>query len=419
MADLGQALISKILVEEDIVPVVTAGIKPDWFEDVEHRKVYTWMLDYLSRYGETATPEAVETEFPNYTLRKRVTEPFEYYIDRFRALRERAILVDGVIDASGALDEDDTVLAQQHISGALLRLGQEVSSLQDENAVEDPQDRYNQYRRARKTPGTLTGVATGFPTIDFKTGGFQNQQFVLMGGQPKQGKSFMLMFAAIAAHDMGKKVLFLSFEMSKEEQLCRYDSMTCGINALKLMHGTSDEDDLKKLRKGMGIRRRMSPFIVSADISATTTVSGLAAKIEQHKPDIVFVDGVYLMENEIGADPGSPRAYTSISRGLKRLAQRADIPLVGTTQALSAKVKGNEITMHSLGWTSAWAQDTDLLLGVEGDETSTSLIRVRIVAGRHVSPCVIGMQCVWDESRFFEWNPDEEFNNDDDDEDDD
>lgn len=414
MADLGQALITKIVVEEDLTTAVSAGIKPDWFENADHRKVYQWMLDYFSRYGETPTAEALEAEYPNYELRKRVTEPFEYYIDKFRALRERAILVDGVIDANAALDEDDTVQAQQHINRALVRLGQEVSPLQDENAVEGPQERYNRYRQARRTPGKLTGVATGFPTIDFKTGGFQKQQFVLMGGQPKQGKSFMLMVSAIAAHDAGKKVLFLSFEMSKDEQLARYDAMTCGINVTKLLLGISDEEDLKRLRKGMGMRRRMQPFIVSADISATTTVSGLAAKIEQHKPDIIFVDGVYLMENEIGAEPGSPRAYTSISRGLKRLAQRANIPLVGTTQALSAKVKGGgEVTMHSLGWTSAWSQDTDLLIGVEG-EPDSRLIKVRIVAGRHVSPCVISVTCNWEESLFEEYDLDDDEEDDED-----
>lgn len=157
----------------------------------------------------------------------------------------------------------------------------------------------------------------------------------------------------------------------------------------------------------------MSPFIVSGDISATTTVSGLSAKIEEHEPDIVFVDGVYLMENEIGAQPGSPQAYTAISRGLKRLAQRIDKPLVATTQALVGKMdKQGSVTINSLGWTSAWAQDADLILGVERISDSP-LLRLRVVAGRNVPPAEINVGCNWEESLFQEveieeYDPEEE-----------
>ena len=73
---------------------------------------------------------------------------------------------------------------------------------------------------------------------------------------------------------------------------------------------------------------------LSADITATTTPSGLSGKIDEHRPDIVFVDGIYLMENEAGHQPGTAQAYTSLSRSMKRLAQRTGCPVVGTMQAL-------------------------------------------------------------------------------------
>lgn len=414
MADIGQALISKIIAEDDLVTALNAGIKADWFEDQEHRKVYAWMLEYFSRYSETPTPDALNSQYPNYQLRKRVPEPYEYYLDLFRAQRERAILVDTVIDANAALDDDDTRRAQETFSGGLVRLGREVSSLTDENAIGKMRSRYDRYVESLKVGGELTGIATGFYSLDYKTAGYHPQQFILMGGQPKQGKSFMMMKSAIAAHDAGNKVLFLSFEMSQDEQLMRYDSITCGINSMKLLHGTLSDEDLKKLRYGMRLRKNMQPFIVSADISASTTISGLAAKVEQHQPDIIFVDGVYLMDNEVGADPGSPQAYTSISRGLKRLAQRTNKPLVGSTQALPSKMgKDGAVTMGSLGWTSAWAQDTDLLLGVER-LPDAPLIRLRVVSGRNVSPGEIAISCNWEESIFEEWDPDVDDENDDD-----
>jgi len=401
MADLGRALISKIIDENDLVFALNAGIRVSWFEDAEHAAAFRWISEYHARYGETPTERALKMEFPTYRLLS-TPEPYEFYLDRFREQRKRAILTDTLADADEALKIGDSKKAQEGFSRGLLRLGQEVSSLTDENAVKKLKSRYDVYDDMRQHQGELRGIGTGFPTLDYKTGGYQSQQFILFGGTAKQGKSFLLMKSAIGAQEAGRKVLFVSFEMSQFEQLARYDAITCGMNAQHLLHGSLTEVEMKQLREGMRTMKNMPPFIISADISATTTVSGLAGKIEQHQPDIIFVDGVYLMENDTGAEAGSPQAYTAISRGLKRLAQRTQLPIVATTQALSAKM-GNHgaVTLHSLGWSSAWSQDADLILGVERvpDEPTITL---RIVAGRNVSPAEIYLACDWDRSTFFE-----------------
>lgn len=405
MADLGLRLISKIINDSDIVTAVTGGLRPEWFEDETHREVYQWMLSFYGKYGQAPNAVALGTQFPNYVL-KETPEPYDFYIDHFREQRKRALLSDMVVSANTALNDGDTKRAQEHVSQGLLNLGREVTTLTDQNAVEDMADRYKVYKEAQRNQGTVTGIATGFPTLDFSTSGYHPQQFIVLGGMAKQGKSFILMKMAIAAQEQGKRVLFLSFEMSGYEQLARYDALCFGINSMRLLHGTTTDEDFDKLKAGMRTRKNMAPFIISADISATTTVSGLSGKIEQHQPDIVFIDGVYLMENEVGAEPGSSQAYTSISRNLKRLAQRIKMPLVVTTQALSSKMKDNKVSMHSLGWTSAWSQDADLILGVERRDTDPT-INLRIVAGRNVSPREIQVRVDWENSEFEELEEDD------------
>jgi hypothetical protein len=213
--------------------------------------------------------------------------------------------------------------------------------------------------------------------------------------------SWMLMKTALAAHDAGNKVLFITFEMSSLEQRVRHDAMRCGLNANHLMHGTLDDLHMQKIKRGFRVLKNLEPFIISADISATTTVTGLAGKIDQHRPDIVFIDGVYLMESDTG-EPGSAQSYTAISRGLKRLAQRTKIPVVGTIQALTGKMgKDGAVTMHSLGWTSAWGQDADLIMGAERI-SGTPTIRLRVVGGRAVAVCEMSIACDWEESTFDE-----------------
>jgi replicative DNA helicase len=405
MADMGRSLISKIIAEDDIVSALSAGVRPEWFEEAEHREAFAWMSDYFNKYSETTTADALHHQFPNYRLLK-VNEPFDYYIDQFRSQRERSIIVDTIIDANTAIQDDDPVKAQQELAKGLTRLGLEVSSLTDEDAVSTWRERYEEYKRLAKKRSLLTGIDTGFPTLNMVSGGFHNSQLIVLGGTAKQGKSWMLIRMAIAAQEVGQKVLFISFEMSVKEQLARYDGMTCGVNSMKILHNNLTKEEGLRIYKGMRSRKNLPPFVISADISATTTASGLSGKIEQHQPDIVIVDGAYLMLSEGGEPPGSPAAMTAVSRSLKRLAQRIEKPVIISTQALTSKMSKGEVTMHSLGWTSAWGQDADLVLGVERVEKSP-VIKLRVVSGRNVSPREIGLAVNWEESTIMEANLDE------------
>lgn len=401
MADVARRLISKIVQEGDFAPALSGGIRDTWFEDAEHQRVFQWMIEYYNRYSKVPTKKAMELEFPAYHL-LQVDEPYEFYVDRFRDARQRTILVDTEIDLHEALEDGDLKLAKDRVYQGLSKIGAEVSSLADLDVVLEWHSRYDEYDDLRNMDDVMTGIATGFDTFDLLTGGFHDEQFVLFAGMAKAGKSWLMMKSAIAAQESGKKVLFITFEMSLKEQLARYDGLTCGIDSNKLLRNKLDDEDMKKLKQGMRLRTNMEPFIISADITATTTPSGLSGKIDEHQPDIVFVDGIYLMENESGHQPGTPQAYTSLSRSMKRLAQRVHVPVVGTMQALSGKMdKTGRVTLHSLGWSSSWSQDADLVFGVERDDTAP-LIKMRIVAGRNVSPAEVMVACDWEESSFEE-----------------
>jgi replicative DNA helicase len=401
MADVSRRLISKIVQEGDFYPALNGGIRDHWFEEEEHRRVFQWMMEYYGRYNATPTARALKLEFPNYQLLK-VDEPYEFYIDRFRDARTRTILVDTEIDLHEALEDGDLKLAKDRVYQGLNKVGAEVSSLSDLNVVMEWRSRFDEYEALRHRSDELTGICTGFDTYDHLTGGFHPEQFILFAGQAKAGKSWLMMKSAIAAQEQGKKVLFITFEMSLKEQLARYDGFTCQMDSNKLLRNTLSESDMRQLKDLMRDRRDMKEFIISADITATTTPSGLSGKIDEHRPDIVFVDGIYLMENEAGHQPGTAQAYTSLSRSMKRLAQRAKVPIVGTMQALSGKMdKTGRVTLHSLGWSSSWSQDADLVFGVERDP-AVDLIKLRIVAGRNVSPKEVFIACDWKESRFEE-----------------
>ena len=107
MADLGRNLISKIIIENDLLSATTAGVRAEWFEDPDHARVFKWMTEYSGRYGEVPTCRALKHQFPNYTL-LNVPEPYDYYIDKVRLQHERAIIFDTISEANEALECDDS-----------------------------------------------------------------------------------------------------------------------------------------------------------------------------------------------------------------------------------------------------------------------------------------------------------------------
>jgi replicative DNA helicase len=112
-------------------------------------------------------------------------------------------------------------------------------------------------------------------------------------------------------------------------------------------------------------------------------LNAIQAKIIQHRPDIVFIDGVYMMDDQDGAEKGTPRALTNVTRGLKRLAQNYRVPIVGTTQALSWKTTSKKgVQADSIGYTSSFVQDSDLVIAVDHDEDRQDVAQLKVLLNR-------------------------------------
>ena len=121
--------------------------------------------------------------------------------------------------------------------------------------------------------------------------------------------------------------------------------------------------------------------------------------------DLLVVDGVYLMDDEEGEPKGSPQALTNITRGLKRMAQKLDIPIVSTTQALSWKLnnkKTRAITADAIGYSSSFVQDADLVLGVERNPDLDDQAIIRVVAARTAPTGEVHIKWDWENMDFSE-----------------
>lgn len=367
MADVEHQIIAKVIRDQDMVALTEARITRDFFIDVEHLMVFDWMAEHWAKYGVAPSEQALRANYPNYKL-PATPEPMAYYVDKIRHRQRYNVLAEAVSDSAELLDSDVgdvTTEVQNLLQSALADVNASTSSLLDHNLT-DPEefDRlFDHYAALTKDPGALRGLPTGFPTIDMATMGLQPKQLVTLAGPPKWGKSTVALCIADNVVQAGHDVLLVSFEMSYDEQAARWVGLRAKLNYRRLLKGKMNDFDEKRLDRVLEkLEKGSKKLILSEDISATTTVSGIIAKIQQHKPALVIIDGVYLMEDERGEAAGSAAALTNITRMLKRAAQLYEVPIFITTQVLYSKMRGNTVTERSIGWSSSFVQDSDTVL---------------------------------------------------------
>jgi len=220
---------------------------------------------------------------------------------------------------------------------------------------------------------------------------------------PKTGKSVLAMQIAVNVHEDGFVPMFQSFEMTNIEQQHRHDAMRAKIAHSRLIRGSLNPKEEARYRAALAKMESMHKFYLT-DAVPSMTVTGLAAKIDKLRPNIVFVDGVYLMLDEITGEINTPQSITNVTRNLKKLAMSKELPMVISTQVLLWKMKKRQVSADAIGYSSSFYQDSDVILGLqkqdENDDTSREL---KIVASRNCGPASTDLLWDWEEGKFEEY----------------
>jgi len=391
MPDIEYQTLCRAIQDRDFNTLAHARITDAFFLDPDNAAVFDWMRDHWSRYGSSPSEDAFHREYPADNLIE-TPEPLSYYVDELREQRRYAMLTGMLDSVKEPLKNQDTDIAVKLLATGLEGLHQEVTELLDEKLNDTGEERVTYYKDMMTAKGLL-GWSTGFHSMDFATSGLQRGQLVTLAGNPKVKKSLLLMCMNIAANDAGAKTMYVSFEMTNQEQRTRHDALRAGISLTHLQQPAQMIDwEWKKLGRMMHTLEDKPSCVLVHDPTSTTTVSAVRAKIALHHPDVVLIDGAYMMECE---DPSltanSAQALTHITRSLKRLAQQADVAVVQTTQALLSRTPKGKLNLGSIGYSSSFAQDSDVVFGVEAVKDTEGNFAdnealLRILASRNCSP---------------------------------
>ena len=229
-----------------------------------------------------------------------------------------------------------------------------------EQAVMDTYEQLSDAQKREDHPDNR--IMTGLGPLDKMTGGLYGSKLMIIGARPSVGKSIFAMTICLNAAKQGKRVLYITMEMKVNELMEREFASASMVNLSEITSGEISEDGWIKLAESI-------PTLVSRQIFYCTdgyTVEDIRRAAfmlyEDGGIDLICVDYLQLLE---GSKKRSNRQeeVSDISRGLKRLAQELNIPIIALSQLNRGNAKEKRPpTMNDARESGAIEQDANIFL---------------------------------------------------------
>ena len=385
--DLEEAVLGAVMLEKSAFDAVIEILKPECFYVEAHQRIYRSMqglqqknqpIDILTVVEELKTREELEV----------VGGP--YYVTK---------LTNSVV-SSANIETHARIILQKFIQRELIRISGEIIG----DAYEDSTDVFdllddaesklfeitnNHLRKnfdsidqvlvktvqriedMRNRNEDITGVPSGFVSLDRVTYGWQQTDLIILAARPAVGKTaFALNLARNAALHPTKStpVALFSLEMSAGQLVQRILSAESEIWLEKISRGKLEEHEMKQLY-ARGIQKlAQAPIFI--DDSAALNIFELRAKCRRlknkHNIGLIIIDYLQLMSGTSDRQSNREQEISKISRDLKGLAKELQVPIIALSQLSREVEKRKEGAkmpqLSDLRESGAIEQDADMVM---------------------------------------------------------
>ena len=237
----------------------------------------------------------------------------------------------------------------------------------------------------------ITGVSTGFKSIDEMTSGLHPGELIIVAGRPAMGKTtFAMNIAENAAITTDKPVLVFSMEMPAEQLTMRILSSLGRIDQHRLRTGQLLDEDWPRISSTVGMMSKTKLLIDETPALSPMEMRARARRVAREHDGIslIVVDYLQLMRGSTGSDNRAAE-ISEISRSLKALSKELNVPVIALSQlnrGLEQRINKRPI-MSDLRESGAIEQDADLIVFIYRDEVynedSEDKGTAEIIIGKH------------------------------------
>jgi len=348
--DVEEAVLGAMLVEPATIDESMEELSAACFYDPQHRMIFEAMSELVNEHvsidlvtvseklRSKGNLEAVGGPVVLAGLSQNIAAAahIEYYI---KILKQKTIQRDLITASYEILKQsfDESTNVDDLIDNAQTKV---FAAIQN-NVKRDVQDIgsiinsvLDNLQELQNTTG-LSGVPSGYPSIDRITQGWQKSDLIILAARPSVGKTaFALNIARNAAVESNMPVAVFSLEMSADQLGKRLITTESGLSGEKIKGGVKLEqyewvqleDTLKRLAK--------APLYIDDTPGIPIMEFRTKAKrlVKQKGVRLIVVDYLQLMQGPVELRGLREQEVAAISRTLKATAKELNIPIIALSQ---------------------------------------------------------------------------------------
>jgi replicative DNA helicase len=439
--ELEEAVLGAIMLEKSAFDTVTEIIKPECFYVEANQMIFNAMQGLQQK----SMPIDILTVVEELKMREQLDAVGgPYYVTK---------LTNSVVSTAN-IDAHARIVLQKFIQRELIRISGEIigDAYEDSTDVFDLLDEsetkmfnitnnylkknfediqnvlaktINRIDELRTKTEDISGVPSGFPTLDRVTYGWQPTDLIILAARPAVGKTaFALNLARNAAlHPTSPRAVgFFSLEMGASQLVTRILSAESEIKMEKISRGKLENYEYEQLLS-KGIKKlEVAPIYI--DDTAALNIFEFRAKarrlVNKHKVGLIIIDYLQLMSGSNDNKGNREQEISNISRNLKALAKELNVPIIALSQlsrAVETRKESKMPQLSDLRESGAIEQDADMVMFIyrpeyyevmnnEHGESTHGETHVRIAKHRNGSLETIKLRAKLDIQKFEEWEGD-------------
>ena len=271
--------------------------------------------------------------------------------------------------------------------------------------------------KAAQNGNGISGITSGFPSIDRITQGWQNSDMVVIAARPSMGKTAFSLSMACNIAALGIPCAFFSLEMSKEQIVQRILSMETGINSKQIRSGQLSTDEWQHLENFVTPIEGM-PIVIDDQAAMKTLDFRTKAKnyVEKYGVKIIIIDYLQLMKSN-EKNQNREREVAEISSTIKAVAKELNVPIIALSQlnrAVESRQGDKRPTLADLRDSGSIEQDADLVCFIhrpekygievtEDGEPTAELGKIIFGKNRNGEVCDVNLHFIAEQAKFTEW----------------
>jgi len=384
--ELEQAILGACLLEGEAIDQVVDLIQPEMFYAERHQVVWqalkgqaiqnkpTDIIGIVEALKQQGHLEKIGGAFYLSQLTQRVNQAgniehqsrilAQYYMQR---------QVSGICNKYGTMadrQEGDPLEVLDGITDEVLSLSNLVIDSEPVMAGQALHDFQEWQEKALNSDGGVIGIPSGIDKLDRITKGFKGSDLIIVAGRPGMGKSAFAMQIALNCVRRKEPAIFFSIEMPSIKVITRVLAAESGVDFGRVRDKDYPENGeadivIQEAKQRIANYPLMIVDEGAVDIGKVQAISK-RAKSRLGGLGCIVVDYLQLMKGT-GNRKGENREQeiASISRGLKEIAKKLDVPVIALSQfSRAVEQRPDKRPMLSdLRESGAIEQDADMVIG--------------------------------------------------------